>query len=96
MIEIMPELKKNILEYGYGIKYKNEGMLSHSFGRFYVVTKFKLPKVEDLKLAMISYDSTCQYLKTAKSIQSYPTQYIRDIKITALRQFLMWTITRNK
>ena len=29
---------------------------------------------------MISYDSTCQYLETAKSIQSYPTQYIRDMK----------------
>ena len=55
-------------------------MLSHSFDRFYVVTKFELPKVEDLKLAMITLNSTCQYLEIAKSIQSYPTRYIRDIK----------------
>ena len=48
MIEIMPELKKNILKFGYGINYKYEGMLSHSFDRFYVVTKFELQKVEDL------------------------------------------------
>ena len=39
--EIMPELKKNILKFGYGINYKYEGMLSHSFDRFYVVTKFE-------------------------------------------------------
>ena len=80
MIEIMPEFKKNILKFGYGINYKYEGMLSHSFDRFYVLTKFELPKVEDLKLTIISYDSTCQYLEKTKSIQSYPTKYIRDMK----------------
>ena len=74
MIEIMPELKKNILKFGHGINCKYEGILSHSFDRFYVVTKFELPKVEDLKLTIISYDATCQYLEKAKSIQSYPTQ----------------------
>ena len=37
--EIKPELKKNILKFGYGINYKYEGMLAHSFDRFYVVTK---------------------------------------------------------
>ena len=37
-------------------------MLSHSFDRFYVVTKFELPKVEDLKLTTIDFDPTCSYL----------------------------------
>ena len=58
----MPELKRNILKFGYVINYKYEGTLSHSFDRFYVVTKFELPKVEDLKLTTIAYDSNCQYL----------------------------------
>ena len=40
MIEVMPESKKNILKFGYGINYKYEGMLSLSCDRFYVVTKF--------------------------------------------------------
>ena len=62
-----------------------KGMLSHSFDIFYVVTKFELLKVEDLKLTIISYDSTYQYLEKAKSIQSYPTQHIRYMKITGLR-----------
>ena len=37
-------------------------MLSHSFDRFYVVTKFELPRVEDLKLTTIEFDSKCTYL----------------------------------
>ena len=30
-IDIMPELKRNILNFGYGVNFKYEGMLSHSF-----------------------------------------------------------------
>ena len=37
-IEIRLELQRNILNFGYGINYKYEEMLAHSFGRFYVVT----------------------------------------------------------
>ena len=36
---MMPELKKNILSFGYGVNFKYEGMLAHSFDTFYVVTK---------------------------------------------------------
>ena len=34
----MPQLKKNVLNFGYGANFKYEGMLAHSFDRFYVVT----------------------------------------------------------
>ena len=61
-VDIMPELKKNILNFGYGVNFKYEGMLSHSFDRFYVVTNFKLPRVEDLKFTTIDFDSNCSYL----------------------------------
>ena len=37
-------------------------MLSHSFDRFYAVTKFELPRVKDLKLTTIDFDSNCSYL----------------------------------
>ena len=43
------ELPNNILKFGYGINYKYMGKVSHSFDRFYIVTKFELPKVENLK-----------------------------------------------
>ena len=39
-------------------------MLSHSFDRFYVVTKFELPNVENLKLTAINFDPTCSYLNS--------------------------------
>ena len=51
------ELRRNVLKFGYGINYKYEGILFHSFDRFYMVAKYELPKVEDLKFITISYDS---------------------------------------
>ena len=38
-VSIMSELKHNILRFGYGVNFRYEGMLSHSFDRFYVVRK---------------------------------------------------------
>ena len=51
-------------------------MLSHSFDRFYVVTKFILPTIEDLKYLSIEFDSTCKYLNIESSRNKFPTQYI--------------------
>ena len=34
-VSIMPELKQNILRFGYGVNFRYEGMLPHSFDRFY-------------------------------------------------------------
>ena len=59
---IKPELRKNILNFGYGINYKYEGMLAHSFDRSYIVTKFILPPKGDLNFSKLHYDNTCAYL----------------------------------
>ena len=61
-LSIKPELKKNILNFGYGNNYKYEGMLVHSFDRFYVVTKFILPTIGDLKFSKLNFDDTCVYM----------------------------------
>ena len=37
-------------------------MLAHSFDRFYVITKFILPTLDDLKLSLIRYDKDCKYI----------------------------------
>ena len=34
----MLELKHTILRFGYGVNFRYEGMLSHPFDRFYIVT----------------------------------------------------------
>ena len=38
-------------------------MFAHSFDRFYVITKFVLPTLDDLKLSHIRYDKECNYLR---------------------------------
>ena len=62
-VEIRPELQRNILKFGYGINYKYEGMLAHSFDKFYVVTKYILPFLDDLKVLSIRYDKECKYIQ---------------------------------
>ena len=44
VVEVMPELKKNVLNFGYGANFKYEGMLTHSFDRLYVVAKYEISK----------------------------------------------------
>ena len=85
-IDIGPELKKNILNFGYGISFKYEGMLVHSFNRLYVVTKFILHTVKDLKFLTINFNETCHYLHEknghsvdAKQYISYLIVYCRKI-----------------
>ena len=56
-LDMMPELKRNILNFLYGINFKSEGMLSHLLDRFYVVTKFILQTTEDVKFLLIIFDS---------------------------------------
>ena len=60
--KIKLELKKKILNFGYGMNYKYESMLAHSFDRFYVVTKFILPSIGDLNFLTLNCDNTCAYL----------------------------------
>ena len=66
-IKIKPELKKNILKFGYGINYKYEGILVHSFNQIHTVTKFILPSIGDVKFSKLDYDTTCAYLEEKKS-----------------------------
>ena len=61
--KLKPELKRNILKFGYGINYKYEGMLAHFFDRFYVATKFILPMIGDLKFSKLNFDGTFAYME---------------------------------
>ena len=37
-------------------------MMVHSFDRFYVVTKFMLPMIGDIKFSRLNFDDTCAYM----------------------------------
>ena len=77
--KIKPELKKNILDFGYSINYKYEGMLAHLFDRFYVVTIFILPYIGDLKFSTLNYDNTCAYLDNRNLYNSESKKHMLDL-----------------
>ena len=77
-INVMPELKKNVLNFRYSVNFKYEGMLTRSFDRFYVVAKYKIPKIEHLKFTTFSFDLMCNHLNIFK--KSYLLRYIRHCR----------------
>ena len=96
LVDIMPELKRNILNFGYRINFKYEGMLFHSFDRFYVITTFVLLMVENLKFSRISFDSSCRYLDTGINRSNYPTDYIPNLKNHCKKIIPFLLFIRNK
>ena len=78
--KIKPELKGNILNFGYGINYNSEDMLMHSFDRFYVVTKYMLPLLGDLKFSNLNFDNTCVYLDNQNAQDMETRKYMLDLK----------------
>ena len=79
-IEIKLELQRNILKFGYGINYKYEGMLAHLFHRFYIVTKFILPSIEDIKFSKLEYDNTCTYMNKEYAPNMDSRKYLTELK----------------
>ena len=55
-------------------------MLSHSFDRFYVVTKFMLPMVGDLKFSKLNFDDTCAYMENEYAQNTESRRYTLEIK----------------
>ena len=81
-IDIMPKLEQNILNFGYGVNFKYEGMLSHSFDRFYIVTRFELPKPKDLRLVTFKFDFECSYANHISTNTNYAKLLKYCMKIT--------------
>ena len=79
-IKFNPELQKNILKFGYGINYKYVGMLMHSFDRFYVITKFILPLIGDIKFLRLNFDDSCSYMNKEYTPNTDSSKYLRELK----------------
>ena len=78
-VSIMPELKCNVLKFGYGVNFKHEGMLLHSFDRYHVVVKIEIPKISDLQLSMFQFDYNCSHITNMQlSSKQYPTVYKKN------------------
>ena len=79
MIDVMPELKKNMLNFGCGANFKYKGMLTHSFNRFYIVAKYEIPKVEHLQFTTFTFDLACNHLNISKSPLLWYVKHCRRI-----------------
>ena len=79
-IKFNQELQKNILKFGYGINYKYEGMLDHSFDRFYIVAKFILPSMEDLRFSNLNFDHSCTYMNKVYMPNTDSSKYLAELK----------------
>ena len=79
-IKFNPELQKNILKLGYSINYKYEGMWAQSFDRFYVVTKFMLPSMRDIKFFKLNFDHSCAYMNKEYTSNMDSRKYLTELK----------------
>ena len=70
-VGIMPELKQNVLRFGYGVNFRYEGMLAHSFDRIYVVTRIEIPKVSDLNLTVFQFDYNCSHVTNIEKVTKF-------------------------
>ena len=55
-------------------------MLAHSFDRFYVVTKFMLPMIGDLKFSKLDFDDTCAYTENEFTQITESRKYMLELK----------------
>ena len=91
-IRIRSELQRNILNFGYGINYKYEGMLAHSFDRFYVVTKLMLPTIGDIKFSKLNFDTTFTYIKKEYAPNTDSRKYLTELRTycTKIKPFVSY------
>ena len=97
-IKFDPELQKNILKFGYGINYKYEGMLMHSFDRFYIITKFILPSIGDIKFLQLTFDDSCSYMNKEYMPNTDSNRYLKELKMycNKLKPFISYYSTLIK
>ena len=74
------ELQKNILKFGYSINYKYEGMLAHSFDRFYNIVKFMLPSMGDLNFSNLNFDHSCTNMNKKYTPNTDSSKYLTKLK----------------
>ena len=55
-----------MLNFGYGANFKDEGMLTYSFDRFYIIVKYEIPKIEHLQFTTYTFDLMCNHLNISK------------------------------
>ena len=55
-------------------------MLVHSFNRFYIVTKFMLPSMGDIKFSRLNFDHSCAYMNKEYAPNTDSRKYLTELK----------------
>ena len=55
-------------------------MLVHSFDRLYVVTKFMLPMIGDIKFSKLNFDFTCAYMMKEYTPNTDSRKYLTELR----------------
>ena len=74
-------IHQHIINFGYEINFKYEGMLVDSSDRSYVITEFILPTISDIKFSTINFDQTCDYSKGRNGYDHNSKEYITDLRL---------------
>ena len=56
-------------------------MLAHSFDRFYIVTKFMLPSVKDVKFSNLNFDQSCAYMDKRYALNTDSSRYLSELQM---------------
>ena len=55
-------------------------MLMHSFDRFYIITKFILPSIGDIKFSHLTFDDSCSYMNKEYTPNTDSSKYLKELK----------------
>ena len=92
-IKIKLELQRNILNFGYCRNHKYEGILAHSFDRFYVVTKFMLPMIGDITFSRLNFNDTRAYMKKEYAPNTDSRKYLTELRTYCNKINLLYPTT---
>ena len=55
-------------------------MLMHSFDRFYIITKFILPSIGDIRFSQLNLDDSCSYMNKEYTPNTDSSKYLKELK----------------
>ena len=71
-------------------------MLSHSFDRFYVVTKILLPTIGNLRFSKLDFDYTCAYTENEYAKNRDSRRYMLELKAFCKKKVKPFVTYYNK
>ena len=77
-VSIAPEVEQNLLIFSLGRNYKFNGKLNHNVDRVWLVTKFKLPKIEELYFPTLNFDGDCTGLRNVLQDPEFSSE-VKDL-----------------